>query len=235
MKKMSFLLQDIVPQKRNPSRANLIFPEFVIGLSWRVVHHFSLSPGRRLKKREIEEILKKEVEEKVVEKGLKLLSLRPRSEKEMKRRLSWFLKKILKIMVKKNTLLREIFPSIKQEAVIKKVLKRFKKEGLVNDQEFVCWWLRQRRQFRPRSVKEIIEELRRKGVALSLIREGIVREGYQEEEAIRKLLEKKGWFSLVGEEKEKERTRLVNFLLRKGFSWEAVKRVIDEESNSRVK
>src|SRR3989344_6604171 len=81
-------------------------------------------------------------------KALKFLSYRPRSEKEIRDKLK-----------KKKA----------SEETINKIILRLKENNFINDEEFVRWWIEQRTNFKPRSLRLIKMELKQKGVSNDLI------------------------------------------------------------------
>ena len=92
--------------------------------------------------------------DKFYNKALRFLSFRPRSEYEVKQNL-----------VRKKA----------SENIISKVVSRLKENNFINDEEFIKWWIEQRTNFKPRSLKLIKIELRQKGIDKELIEETIGR------------------------------------------------------------
>lgn len=146
----------------------------------------------------------KEIDAKrIFTKALKFISLRPRSEREIK---NWLLRK-------------------KVEANISKfVLKKLKSLDLINDLEFAKWWIEQRITFSPRGKRLIKLELLRKGVKRELIKEAFSFFDFDEKRLIKKLLVKKGFKKTGNDLKNKK--RLFSFLLRKGFGQDVIKDVL---------
>lgn len=144
--------------------------------------------------------------------SLKLLSFRPRSVKEMQTRVKQF-------CVKKN------LPS----HFVDKLISELINQKLLDDKEFVSWWIEQREAFHPKSLRALEIELLGKGVEKKII-ESVFQEkgkGKQSEyeqafELIRKksrVLEKVPW--------EKRKIKIRNFLLHRGFTYEIIYKVID--------
>lgn len=130
----------------------------------------------------------------------KLLSIRPRSEKEIRLR-----------MEKKGYSNEEI----------EKTIEYLKKAGLIDDREFARWWFEERKE--KRGIIAIKYELKKKGVSDEII-EDVVKG--DEKEFIKKALEKaeKRYKNLP----RRERIRKIKeYLLRRGFSWDVIQEVIE--------
>ena len=90
----------------------------------------------------------------LIDKALKLLSIRPRSEKELYGKLFQFSFK------------RKI-----SQKTIEKVISDLKDRKLIDDKNFISWWVDQRDTFRPKGERVLKVELRQKGVATADIEE----------------------------------------------------------------
>lgn len=152
--------------------------------------------------------------QKVRDYALKLLSLRPRGTSEMSQKVSSYCRK------------RKIPP----EAVAR-LLQDFTNSGFLNDEEFVRWWILQRRgQSKPKGTKFILHELLGKGISRDILEKVF----YEEDHGIdtdfgraRALAAKRK--KVMGKMPAKEmRIKLGNYLGRRGFDWEIVDKVLDE-------
>ncbi|MCL4418832.1 RecX family transcriptional regulator [Patescibacteria group bacterium] len=143
--------------------------------------------------------------EKFYNKALKFLSYRPRSEQE----------------VIKN-LLRKKAP----EDIIKKITAKLKEQKFLNDEEFVKWWVEQRRTFKPRSLRLIKIELKQKGISNELVEKVINDVGFTIDDlaSAKKLVERKKekWKNLPREQKFQKLSR---FLASRGFSYDIIKEI----------
>ena len=142
-------------------------------------------------------------------KALRFLSFRPRSEKEVQ---DFFRKK----QVSKET--------------SEKVIDRLKEHKFLDDVEFAKWWVEQRTLIKPRAWRVIKIELRQKGISKEIME--LLNTNSQSEEkddlnAAIKLVGKRilRYKSLPRQEIYK---KLGRFLLSKGFNYETIKRSIDE-------
>ena len=144
--------------------------------------------------------------------GLKLLSFRPRSKKEISSKLSQFAKK-------------KHLP----ENLIDKLLNEFSELNLLNDEDFAKWWIEQRRSFRPKGEKFIRLELMHKGVNKEVIDSAVAAistDGLSDYDLAMKVAEKKlTRFQDLSPIQLKIKIR--DFLFRRGFGWETISKVID--------
>lgn len=133
----------------------------------------------------------------------RLLSARPRGEKELRQRLAF----------------RGFDPEITEE-----LTNYFKKLNLINDREFARAWIENRLN-KPLGFKAIIKELRQKGIREEIIAELIEQKkaSFDELTAVRELAERR-WARLKSSNKPKEslKSQLYAYLVRRGFPNEIV-------------
>lgn len=179
--------------------------------------------------------------EKFYNKALRFLSYRPRSEKEVRDRLIWFAKRNKKIATAETQNKTEtqkfgasenfsVSVIAREISIINKVIQKLKEQKLINDEEFAKWWIEQRTQFKPRSLKLIKIELKQKGVADEIIEYQISNSKYQimnDLERAKRLIEKRiERFRNLS--KQEIYQKLGSYLARRGFDWETIKQSIDE-------
>lgn len=147
----------------------------------------------------------------LLNKALKLLSIRPRSEFELSSRLIPF--------AKANDI---------EGRIIEKVLGDLRGKKLVNDLDFVSWWLGQRDDFRPKGARLLKLELLRKGVKSEIIEEGLaIRAGNVSEFEQGLMLVRKKQSKYKSVPVKEQKAKLGAFLLRRGFSSDTVYQIID--------
>lgn len=105
--------------------------------------------------------------------------------------------------------------------------------GYVNDESFTKSWIRARQLTKPVSKKRLIAELRKKGVSQDVITQALNAEdenadGYNETTALHEILVKKRKLARYQDEQ-----KLIAYLARQGFSFEAIKNALAESDESR--
>lgn len=195
----------IEPQAHRPQRRNIFVDgRFTLGLDADIVQAYDLFIGRELSEEELSQLRDASVEQHAYERALQLLSYRPRSREEIRRRL-----------------LRHQTPPV----AIARVLERLEKQGLLNDAEFARYWVENREQFRPRSGRVLKQELHAHGVDAAIADEAIG----QERDGERALLVgRKRLHSLRDADFPTFRARLGQFLQRRGFSYEIVRQAVHQ-------
>lgn len=138
----------------------------------------------------------------------RFLSYRPRSEREVIRRLK----------LKGFT-----------EDIAVKVINTLGKYGYIDDAKFSFDWAKYRLQNKPIGKRRLIRELREKGIASDIIHNAVDKayKNIDESEIARELVKKK-IRSYKGLGDNIVQRRLFAFLLRRGFSTETSKRVTNE-------
>ena len=143
---------------------------------------------------------------KALEYALRLLKYRPRSERELCRRL------------KRRGL---------SQAAINEAIRFLKETGLVDDREFARAWVESRSK-KPLGAYRLRRELRVKGVDKEIIEKAISAQGlaHNEEREIKGLLSRRRQ-KLRGVPPQKAKQRLYLYLLRRGFSSGKIREAID--------
>lgn len=180
-------------QKKNPERVNVYLDEeFAFGLN--EMEAVLLRKGQILSDVDVARLQQQDVIHKAVEKGIQLLSYRPRSTHEIRLALA-----------KKH-----------DPAVIDAAIERLETLGYVDDTGFARFWIENRSTFKPLSTRALRFELRNKGVADSIVNELLADVG--EDDAALKAAQSQ-LRKLRGRTKAAFRDHLVNFLQRRGFAY----------------
>jgi regulatory protein len=168
-----------------------------------------LSPGCYLSDAEIAELPRQDGAHRIYNAALVLLSYRPRSVSEVRRRL----------------LQKDHDP-----ALVEEVLGRLQDQKILNDEEFARFWVENRQSHRPRGSRALRSELRTKGVESDAI-EDVLPQPDEEEPAAYRAARRKAE-SLRALDWRTFRQRLGAFLVRRGFGYDVtgtvVKRLWDE-------
>lgn len=195
----------IKPQK-SQKRVNIYLDgKFGFGIDLENFMKLRLKVEQELMDEEIEKIVKKAEFQKTLDRLLKFATLRPRSEKEMK---DYFKRKKI------------------HESLLKELFNRLNRLDLIDDQKFAEWWIDQRLEFKFKSKRELISELRLKGIDKDVIEDVLSESNINEEKAARQLMEKRGykWKNLPKREANQKKYQ---YLAGKGFSWDVISKVVD--------
>jgi regulatory protein len=132
--------------------------------------------------------------------ALRFLAPRPRSEQEVRRRLR---------------------RAGVDEAAVEGVLERLRGHGLIDDGAFAQYWVEQRQTFRPRGARLVRAELRQHGVdaanasaAAETLTDSAAEDAYRA--AYKRALQ------LRTADERTFKTRLSQFLARRGFDWDTI-------------
>jgi len=192
-------------QQRNRERVSLfIDDEFAMGLP--AIEAAHLRVGQTLSAAEIERLVQVAAQQRLLERALDFLSYRPRSIDEVQRRL------------------REDGIDDQELAVI---IGRLQALGYLDDRAFARWWAENRAEFSPRGPYAIRHELRVKGVADEIIDEVVEHVAQQEDEQVMNVARGRAR-RLAREEEAGFRRKLAAFLLRRGFSYDAVMSAVEQ-------
>ncbi|MDO8583346.1 MAG: regulatory protein RecX [bacterium] len=155
------------------------------------------------------------MEDKFYNFALRFLSYRPRSEKEVRDRLR----------------IKNHESGIKDlDLIIDQVILKLKKYKFIDDKEFAKKWIENRTRFKPRSLRLIRLELKKKGISDELIQTIIHDSQFviqSDLEQAKKLVEKR-IERLKGLDKQKIYEKLGRYLASKGFNWDTIKKSVDE-------
>lgn len=147
----------------------------------------------------------------LLDKALKLLSFRPRSQKELYGKLFQY---SLKNGIPKKT--------------IDKVIEDLTKRRLLDDKAFISWWVDQRDTFRPKGKIILKQELRQKGVGTEDIEEFFAQRGNRREEFEKALtIAQKKQHLYKNLSKVEQKQKLEGVLSRRGFDWSTINDAID--------
>jgi regulatory protein len=191
----------LTAQQKNPNRINVFLDgEFAFGL-YRITAAW-LKIGDLLSEERIQRLQEQDGLELVYQRALEFLSYRPRSEKEIRQRLT-----------------EKEYPP----GVVETVLQRLRAAGLVSDEAFARTWTENRVTFRPRSRRMLAAELRQKGVGQETIDQTLSELPAEESLALESA--RKYARRLESLEWEAFRQKMAGHLGRKGFGYETVAEV----------
>jgi len=175
--------------------------EFAFGVQETVAA--TLSIGQELTEADIAELEVDELVASGYEKALIFLSYRPRSRREVERRLARY---------------------GLEEPQIEQVISRLQRAGLVDDSSFAEYWVENRESFRPRGRRALYAELRAKGVDRHDIEPAL--DGLDESASAQRAAEKRTrrWKHLDEQSFSK---KMLGYLQRRGFGYRVAKETVD--------
>lgn len=198
------VITKIKPQ-RNKKRVNIhLDGKFGFGLHLDNFVKLNLKVEQELSEKEVAEIVKKAEFQKTLDKLLRFTTLRPRSEKEI----NYWLKR------------KKVHESLEKD-----LFNKLKRLDLIDDRKFAEWWIGQRIQFKSKSKRELISELRIKGIDKNTIEDVLYGVGIDEVKNAKKLIQKNK-YKWKRYNKQTARKKMGEYLARKGFAWEIIKKVI---------
>ena len=199
-------IKEIKTQVRHPDRRTIIFDDGTfIGISEEVLLSNPVHPGDELTPNKLKQLTNSEQKQKLRNSALNLLSFRMRSLSELKQRL---LKKGYDVQV------------------IEPLLEEFDAKNILNDSEFALAFSR--------------DKIRSKGIGPSILRVELSNHHLPQnlvEDTVNRMYTEFPIDTLLGNHlkkkkicrnsqlQEREKSRIMNFLKRKGFSWDDISRV----------
>ena len=196
-------ITEIKVQKKNPDRVSIYLDgEYEFGLS-RIVAAW-LQVGQRLSDQAIESLLKQDSDEVAYSKALHFLQLKPRTEKEIR----------LKLTEKEFT-----------QDQIEAVIRRLHEADLIADERYAEEWVENRKALHPRSRRLVAMELRQKGITENVIEEALKDSLPDDETALQAAMQYSR--KIQSDDRLKFQKRMNAFLSRRGFSYETIVPVVE--------
>lgn len=190
-------------QRRDPSQCSIyVDKQFVCAISALDVSALGLRIGLEITEQALHELQERAQSSKCYKTALNYLATRVRSRQEIRLQLE-----------------RKGFDA----PDIVMTLERLEKSGLTNDQEFATLWVNDRMNLRPRSRRQLEQELAAKGVERSIIAQAL--QAVQPEDALaalRQVIEKK---RRVGYSDDR---KLTQYLMRQGYQYDQIKAVLTD-------
>ncbi len=108
---------------------------------------------------------------------------------------------------------------------VEQVIKNLEEQGLINDDEFIRWLVESRNKAKPKSVFVLRRELRRFGVEQERIDNYFEKNSLDEEALAQKALMAR-WQRYSNLDKRARFEKAAQFLLRRGFNFDVIKKTI---------
>lgn len=198
------IITDMKAGVKNPERVNVyVNGGFAFSLDVAQVVDYRIKVGAVLDEARIEELRNASEFGKLYQRALEWVLLRPRSVRETRDYLS---KKVYEKKLNKD--------------YVDEVIGRLSDKGYIDDYRFAEFWAQNRFVKKGVSRKRLTMELMKKGISREIIN-GVLDERNDEEE-LRKMAAKK-------RSRYKEPEKLMAYLVRQGFPYDLVRKVVEEE------
>ncbi len=198
-------ISKIEVQKKNKKRSSIFIDgEFKFGLDNEIILKYGLQEGSEISDEQIKNILLAEEKQKIKQRAYRLLRYRNRSIAEMNERLQ-----------------RLGY----EPEIIAEVIHELIEEGILDNHKFTNEFINDYTNLKPRGNIFIIRELKKKKIDERYIQE-FLRER-DEKSLIKKIIEKK--FSNFDKNDQKNKAKMVRYLLSRGFTLKAIYSVLGED------
>ena len=200
-------------QKRNPRRVSVYLDgSFALGLEIRVAQEKGLHKGLELSQSQLEKLLLAEERSRAKNYALDFIGYRARSVWEVRQRLA---------------------RRDHSQEIIDDVIADLQQAGFLDDTQFSARWAQGRMATKPLGEHLLRKELRLKGVSQEIVEKTVAGTfaGISQPELATRLLETRRK-RYQGLPRAKARRRMADFLIRRGFSreavWQAVGQIMDQ-------
>lgn len=201
---MDKIITALEQQKNNPDRVNVyIDDQFAFGVS-RFVGAW-LKTGDVIEDTRIQQLLDQDSYETALQKALKFIAYHPRTEAEVRTKLT-------KLEFK--------------EDLVDGVIRDLKSKNYINDSDFAQEWIISRSQSKPRSFKYFTYELKRKGVSEEFINKALKKAPDESDMALQ--LGNKYLKRYANLEEDDFKKKMYGVLARRAFPYEIIKITIEK-------
>ena len=115
------------------------------------------------------------------------------------------------------------------DEMVSEIIKRLKKYSFIDDKQFAKSWVQQRINYKNKPIRVIRFELKQKGISEEIINESLPKTEARDtdlESAKKLAIKRKDFYRNLDEKKRDE--KVMNYLLRKGFSYDTVKKAVKD-------
>lgn len=207
-------------QERNSERVNLYLDEkFAVGLSINTVAKYNLFIGKEINESEYLAILHDDLGERFFNRAVDYLGSSIKTEMQIR-------KYLRNLLFRKKGLWYKDLDKDNSEKLLAGTMEKLAKYSYLNDEEFAEMFIESRIKNKPRGKNVLFSELLSKGVPKEIAEKKVNELVVDEYDMLKRVYEKK----YKGEKITKLDRKKIDFLLRKGFSWDLIERYIDNES-----
>ena len=204
------VITNIGLQKKDNGRFNLeVDGRFVCSISATTIAIYTLYKDKEISEEQLNEIIKKEIENRFFDRALTLVSASPKT----KRQVEMYLKQLA--FKKKGLWFEE---GLDLENVFERIIEKLVKYKYIDDKEYATLFVESRLKNKPRGKQVLISELISKGVDIHIAKEVVDKLVVDTHELIVKAFKKRFRDTKFDAKNRKH----VDFLLRKGFDWDDI-------------
>lgn len=210
----------ISAQKNDRSRVNLyVDGEFFCGLSLNTLAKHGLYEGKEIEEEELGNILKDDLHQRVTQRVLQYISSTVKTEMQIR-------KYIVQLLHKKKGEWYVELDKHERDELVEKVISNLKEYGYLDDGKFAEALINSRLKNKPRGKSVLLAELISKGVEKSLAEQKIDECVLDEYELLKNVFNKKFKDGKI----TKSDTKKIAYLQRKGFSWDLIEQLINDDT-----
>lgn len=207
-------------QKKDPSRVNLYIDEgFFCGISLNTLAKENLYEGMDIVSQDLDRIALEDLKERFLTRATDYLLRSPKSEFQIYRYLKNLAYKKKDVWYKKDI-------SLNWDMFFDEIVEKLKSYKYIDDENFARMFVQSRVKNRPRGKIVLVGELMSKGISKDIAQKVCEEEVVDEEQLLKDTFEKK----YRGEKFDLNNRKMVNFLLRKGFNWDLIRKFSNNDS-----
>lgn len=215
-------ITDISIQARNSDRVNVaVDGKYRFSLDILQVTELGIKIGREYTDEELSELESESQFGKLYARALEYTLMRPHSAKEVRDYL-WKKTRTTRVKLRDSNEYRE--RSGVSQDIADRVYRRLTDRGYVDDTRFARYWAENRQASKGISHRKLVAELRAKGVDSQVIEDALRESPRDEEEEIKKVLQKK-------RHRYDDEQKLIAYLMRQGFSYDTIRGALREETD----
>ncbi len=207
-------------QKRDPNRVNIYIDEqFFCGISLDTLAKENLYEGLNVDEHTLERIVQTDLMSRFLTRVTEYLSHSPKTEFQV-------LRYLRNLKFKKKDIWFKQDINLEWDIFFEEIVSKLKKYKYIDDENFARMFVQSRLRSKPRGKSVLIGELLSKGVSREIADTVCEQEVVDELDILRNSFEKR-YRGRVFDIKDQ---KMVNFLLRKGFSWDLIEQYSKDES-----
>lgn len=214
------IITKIEQQKKNSSRYNLyIDNQFFAGISSNTLTKYNLYKEKEIKKETLDEILIQELKQRFQQRAENYLTRSIKTEFQVRKYLN-------DLKYKKKGKWFDENVNVDFDKIFDQIIERLKELQFINDQKFAELFVESRIRNKPRGKYVLVSELLKKGIDKEIAQK-VCDELVEDEYEILKRTFYKKYKNYNLDIKE---TKKIQYLQRKGFSYDLIKQFIEHES-----